>query len=181
MKREKMLTIRVTDEEHARLLERCEGKRLAEWMRRVCLGEPVARTGKLPTLSPPLLRHLAAIGNNLNQTARKVNSGQWSSIDRVHVVAALMAIEGELRQLRQAVRERGDGMIVKFHARGKGGGSGPVDYLLGRERNREGATVPGVTRKKCGNSLIPRHSRRNTLQAFCRSRRRSYRRVNAKE
>ncbi len=38
MKREKMLTIRVTDEEHARLLERCEGKRLAEWMRRVCLG-----------------------------------------------------------------------------------------------------------------------------------------------
>ncbi|EPF5637907.1 MobC family plasmid mobilization relaxosome protein, partial [Shigella sonnei] len=23
-------------------------------------------------------------------------------------------------------------MIVKFHARGKGGGSGPVDYLLGR-------------------------------------------------
>ncbi len=74
MKREKMLTIRVTDEEHARLLERCEGKRLAEWMRRVCLGEPVARTGKLPTLAPPLLRHLAAIGNNLNQTARKVNS-----------------------------------------------------------------------------------------------------------
>ncbi|MCM5047274.1 plasmid mobilization relaxosome protein MobC, partial [Escherichia coli] len=53
-----MLTIRVTDDEHARLLERCEGKRLAEWMRRVCLGEPVARTGKLPTLSPPLLRHL---------------------------------------------------------------------------------------------------------------------------
>ncbi|HAJ5622715.1 TPA: relaxase/mobilization nuclease domain-containing protein [Escherichia coli] len=36
---------------------------------------------------------------------------------------------------------RGRGMIVKFHARGKGGGSGPVDYLLGRERNREGATV----------------------------------------
>ncbi|MBE8140356.1 nuclease, partial [Escherichia coli] len=32
-------------------------------------------------------------------------------------------------------------MIVKFHARGKGGGRGPVDYLLGRERNREGATV----------------------------------------
>ncbi|MDU0220283.1 nuclease, partial [Escherichia coli] len=31
--------------------------------------------------------------------------------------------------------------IVKFHVRGKGGGRGPVDYLLGRERNREGATV----------------------------------------
>ena len=54
-----------------------------------------------------ITREFAAIGNNLNQTARKVNSGQWSSIDRVHVVAALMAIEGELRQLRQAVREQG--------------------------------------------------------------------------
>ncbi|MHC8988694.1 plasmid mobilization protein (plasmid) [Escherichia coli] len=73
MKRERMLTIRVTDDEHARLLERCEGKQLAVWMRRVCLGEPVARSGKLPTLAPPLLRQLAAIGNNLNQTARKVN------------------------------------------------------------------------------------------------------------
>ncbi|WP_349814131.1 hypothetical protein [Escherichia coli] len=29
-----MLTIRVTDDEHARLLERCEGKQLAVWMRR---------------------------------------------------------------------------------------------------------------------------------------------------
>jgi hypothetical protein len=32
MKRERMLTIRVTDDEHARLLERCEGKQLAVWM-----------------------------------------------------------------------------------------------------------------------------------------------------
>ncbi|EFM7549710.1 mobilization protein [Escherichia coli] len=74
-----MLTIRVTDDEHARLLERCEGKQLAVWMRRVCLGEPVARSGKLPTLAPPLLRQLAA----------------------------LMAIGDELRRLRLAVREQG--------------------------------------------------------------------------
>ena len=32
-------------------------------------------------------------------------------------------------------------MIVKFHPRGSGGGSGPVDYLLGKDRMREGATV----------------------------------------
>ena len=32
-------------------------------------------------------------------------------------------------------------MIVKFHARGRGGGSGPVDYLLGKDRMREGASV----------------------------------------
>lgn len=32
-------------------------------------------------------------------------------------------------------------MIVKFHARGAGGGSGPIDYLLGKDRQREGATL----------------------------------------
>ena len=36
-------------------------------------------------------------------------------------------------------------MIVKFLARGKGGGKGPVAYLLGRERIREGVRVlPGA-------------------------------------
>lgn len=32
-------------------------------------------------------------------------------------------------------------MIVKFHARGVGRGSGPIDYLLGKDRNREQATL----------------------------------------
>ncbi|MCK0754406.1 hypothetical protein, partial [Chromohalobacter japonicus] len=40
-------------------------------------------------------------------------------------------------------------MIVKFHARGTGAGSGPVGYLLGRDRDRDGAEVlrgdPGQT------------------------------------
>ncbi|MDO2180045.1 MobC family plasmid mobilization relaxosome protein, partial [Escherichia coli] len=73
----------------------------------VCWGGRLPRSGKRPPVAPPLLRQLAAIGNNLNQTARKVNSGQWSSGDRVQVVAALMAIGDELRRLRLAVREQG--------------------------------------------------------------------------
>ncbi|MBD4502499.1 mobilization relaxase, partial [Xanthomonas citri pv. citri] len=32
-------------------------------------------------------------------------------------------------------------MIIKFHNRGVGRGSGPVGYLLGRDGNREGATL----------------------------------------
>jgi hypothetical protein len=32
-------------------------------------------------------------------------------------------------------------MIVKFHPRGSGGGAGPVDYLLGKDRQRHGASV----------------------------------------
>ena len=30
-------------------------------------------------------------------------------------------------------------MIIKFHSRGRGCGSGSVDYLLGKDRDREGA------------------------------------------
>ncbi|EFH5423154.1 MobC family plasmid mobilization relaxosome protein, partial [Escherichia coli] len=48
------------------------------------------------------------VGNNLNQIARKINSGQWSGHDRVHVVAALMAIGRELSELRDEVRKQGE-------------------------------------------------------------------------
>ena len=42
-------------------------------------------------------------------------------------------------------------MMVKFFSRGSGGGDGPTDYLLGEERDREGATVlrgnPEITKE----------------------------------
>ncbi|TWQ01093.1 mobilization protein, partial [Escherichia coli] len=62
-----MLTIRVTDDEHARLLERCEGKQLAVWMRRGCLGGAGGRSGEVPAPAPPVLRQLAALGDKPNQ------------------------------------------------------------------------------------------------------------------
>ncbi|TSG62287.1 plasmid mobilization relaxosome protein MobC, partial [Salmonella enterica subsp. enterica serovar Mbandaka] len=74
-----MLTIRVTDDEHARLLERCEGKQLAVWMRRVCPGGPGARPGGGSTIAPPLLRPLLALGDKLQQGAREGNSGPGAS------------------------------------------------------------------------------------------------------
>lgn len=108
-KRTKMLTLWVTEHEHRQLLERCEGKQLAAWMRQTCLDERPRRLGKLPTLAPALLRQLAGMGNNLNQIARKINGGQWSGHDRVQAVAVLMAIDAELERLRHAVRERRHG------------------------------------------------------------------------
>ncbi|WP_033569913.1 MULTISPECIES: MobC family plasmid mobilization relaxosome protein [Dickeya] len=102
-KRNKMLTMWVSDEEHRRLLERCDGKQLAAWMRQTCLDEKPSRTGKLPSLSPALLRQLAGMGNNLNQIARKVNAGGGTGHDRVQIVAALMAIDAGLDRLRHAV------------------------------------------------------------------------------
>lgn len=42
-------------------------------------------------------------------------------------------------------------MLVKFFSRGSGGGEGPVDYLLGDDRDREGASVlrgnPDITQE----------------------------------
>ncbi len=52
-----------------------------------------------------------------------------------------MAIDAGLERLRHAVLEKGLTMIVKFHPRGRGGGAGPVDYLLGKDRQRDGASV----------------------------------------
>ena len=72
-------------------------------------------------------------------------------------------------------------MIVKFHARGKGGGSGPVDYLLGRERNREGATVLQGNPEEVRELIDATPLRRNTRPVFCRSRRRSCRREDVKK
>ena len=104
-KRNKMLTMWVTEDEHRRLLERCDGKQLAAWMRQTCLDEKPARAGKLPSISPALLRQLAGMGNNLNQIARRVNAG--TGHDRVQVVAALMTIDAGLERLRHAVLEKG--------------------------------------------------------------------------
>jgi hypothetical protein len=106
-KRSKMLTMWVTEDEHRRLLERCDGKQLAAWMRQTCLDEKPARAGKLPSLSPALLRQFAGMGNNLNQIARHVNAGGANGHDRVQIVAALMAIDAGLEQLRHAVLEKG--------------------------------------------------------------------------
>ncbi|MEE6015574.1 hypothetical protein, partial [Escherichia coli] len=70
-----MLTMWVTEDEHRRLLERCEGKQLAAWMRQTCLDEQRARAGQLPSIPPALLPQLAGRGHNPNLMSRQVNAG----------------------------------------------------------------------------------------------------------
>jgi len=50
-----------------------------------------------PKVDPELVRQVAAIGNNLNQIARRLNSG-----DKFDVVPHLVAIEDQLEQLLNA-------------------------------------------------------------------------------
>ena len=107
VKRTRFLGVRVTEQEYQQLQERCDGRQLAAWMRQTCLDARPARSSRLPSIDPVLLRQLAGMGNNLNQIARKINGGQWSGADRVQVVAALMAIDAGLERLRHTVRENG--------------------------------------------------------------------------
>lgn len=71
-------------------------------------------------------------------------------------------------------------MIVKFHPRGRGGGAGPVDYLLGKDRQREGASVlqgkPEEVRELIDASPTPK----STLPASCPLPNRIYRPASVK-
>ena len=71
-------------------------------------------------------------------------------------------------------------MIVKFHPRGRGGGGGPVDYLLGKIAS---ATAPAFcrgSRMKSGSLSTPRPTPKSTLPAFCLLPNRIYRPASAK-
>ncbi len=103
-KREKIIKVRVSPEELATLKMHSTRDELARWMRETCLNPgqvDLVKGLKGPApVDPDLLRQLASIGNNLNQIARRVNTGDWGPSDRVAIIAALGAIERELAHVR---------------------------------------------------------------------------------
>lgn len=77
---------------------------LARWMREFCLSggqQDFIRQAKSAP-NPELLRGLSGIGNNLNQIARRVNSGDWEALDKVQIIAALASVERALTDLRNS-------------------------------------------------------------------------------
>ena len=103
-KREKIIKIRVSPEELETLKFNSTKVQLAEWMRETCLNpgqvDLVRDLVQPDPVDPALLRALAGIGNNMNQIARRINTGEWDSLDVVKIIAALGAIERELSELR---------------------------------------------------------------------------------
>ena len=105
IKRTKPIKIRVTEAEYSALKAKCPKARLAEWMRETCLGhEDTRRKPPYPPVDPALLRQLAGMGNNLNQVARKLNSGEWSALERLQIVAFLNGIHRDLVTLKDQYR-----------------------------------------------------------------------------
>ncbi len=103
-KREKIIKIRVSPEELETLKFNSTKAELAAWMRDTCLNpgqtDFVRDLVQPSPVDPALLRALAGIGNNLNQIARKVNTGEWEPLQTAEIIAALGAIERELSELR---------------------------------------------------------------------------------
>lgn len=99
-KREKVIKIRVTEEEYTALKKSSTKPRLAEWMRDSCLGIKPKKQHKTSPLDPALLRQLSSIGNNLNQIARQINASKTSVINHIYLLSVLNAIQGEIREIK---------------------------------------------------------------------------------
>jgi len=85
---------------------------LSDWVRQRVDGADAVQTGqrrqrrRLRTLTadPELLRQLAAVGSNVNQIARVLNSVGLTPGDHAHLLAELAAIQRELHQLAELPR-----------------------------------------------------------------------------
>jgi hypothetical protein len=98
-KRIKSIKIRVTEPEFLELNDLKVGGELATWMREVCLNKKSKRRNPPIDVDPKLLRHLSALGNNINQIARQCNRTVKPS-DALSILVRLDAIQSELEKLR---------------------------------------------------------------------------------
>jgi hypothetical protein len=104
IKRDKKLSVRVTEQEKTDLLTRCGGSELAVWMRETCLAEKPKRKPKYPEIDPLLLQQLSGIGNNINQIARHLNSKKFNPVDKVKVISALQSMAENIESIKEQNR-----------------------------------------------------------------------------
>lgn len=96
--RNRYVQIRLTDEEFSQLKKRAGNLGTSTFLRQLGLGEqvtpPKVKARKIiHAADPELVRHVAWIGNNINQIARHLNAGGQLDND---VLLALISIQSEL-------------------------------------------------------------------------------------
>jgi hypothetical protein len=103
-RREKAIKIRMTDEEHQKLLQLMQGNELATWIRETCLSlENEQKQAKkavqqeIKPIDPNILRELNKIGVNMNQIAKAINS--HNLIDRIAITQSLSTISEQLNEV----------------------------------------------------------------------------------
>lgn len=95
--RKNRVPLRLSDSEKAKLLALAAGRELAPWIREICLNEKPNHRIAPPKIDPVLIRHLAAIGNNINQIARALNSNP--TIETALVAVEISHIQKSLDEL----------------------------------------------------------------------------------
>lgn len=104
MKRTKTVILRCTEEEHAQLLANKQRHELARWLRELGLGSKKSDVVK-HQLPPDLVRIIAGIGGNLNQTSKNLNSlvkaGLFNRVDTIELMVQLVNTEKALRLVRE--------------------------------------------------------------------------------
>jgi len=96
-KKNKLFTIKVSDDEIAnwRKISNLSGMTMADFVRTFFEKQQVVKIAKPPIkVDPALLREVGAIGNNLNQIARKLNEGQ-----KIEVLITLTSIQNHLQHI----------------------------------------------------------------------------------
>lgn len=115
--RNSWIKVRVNEDEkeHYRYLSALAGMPLSDLVRQqmerpiVAAPRPKQRRLRTETADPKLMRQLAAMGSNLNQLARAVNTHGLRPDDAAMVLTYLAGIQAELRLIRDpAVEEGGD-------------------------------------------------------------------------
>lgn len=101
IRRQNVIKIRVSDDELAELRERKTCTELARWIRESILAGDVVLRSQTVAVDPQLLRSLAAIGNNVNQIARRLNSAKSTDIP---IALELQYISNSLRELLEKHR-----------------------------------------------------------------------------
>ena len=97
------LYLRLSGEEKARIKSEAHSRELSmtQYARLVLLDEQsLPRRKQLPDVAPELLTKLAALGNNLNQIAKRLNSSD--SVDALRALVELEAIKSSLDEIKDA-------------------------------------------------------------------------------
>lgn len=104
-KREKEIKIRLSNHEHDRLMARKNQRSLAGWIRDFCLTQKETMDEKvILELDPITRRNLSGISTNINQMAKRVNSGNFKPTDIPRMLVDLKSCRDILERIQTEIR-----------------------------------------------------------------------------
>ena len=85
MNKNKKFSIRITEDEQNRIRTKANGKPMSGYCRALLLNE-MAGGSMIATELKDIRRELASVGNNINQIAKRVNSGEYPDISGIPAI-----------------------------------------------------------------------------------------------